>query len=90
MQVESGREAQVREGADWLEKRLKDRMVNEGDVVQGWRESRPRKNSGNMSDFLIRDMTGVEGKIRMVRSKRRPERRRHKTQKTFRHTMTLK
>lgn len=60
--MESGRETQVREGADWLEKQCKDRKVNEGGVVQVWRESRLRKNSGDMLGLLIRYMTGVEGK----------------------------
>lgn len=60
--MESGRETQVREGADWLGKQWKDRMVNEGGVVQVWRESRLRKNSGDMLGLLIRYMTGVEGK----------------------------
>lgn len=60
--MESGRETQVREGADWLEKQWKDRKVNEGGVVQVWRERRLRKNSGDMLGLLIRYMTGVEGK----------------------------
>lgn len=53
---------QLREGADWLGKQWKDRMVNEGGVVQVWRERRLRKNSGDMLGLLIRYMTGVEGK----------------------------